>query len=138
MKPITKDDCELMWVWNGDGENPKDEQRQVALVRRNGSCASLGDNGITLTLWDHCAPIEKEPVKKWVPCECMDDLPDGFVNGWIRNKSFDMVSRVGFYWITKSGEFFGQTFESMFEGFEWSPTFDGPYQPIGKLVEVVE
>lgn len=138
MKPITKEDCELMWVWDGNYKNPKDRKGLVAIMYKNGCCRVLDGEEESTSHWDHCAPIEKAKVKKWVPCECREDLPEGFVNGWLRNKELDVVTRVGFYWISRSGEFFGQTFEKMFECFEWSPTFDGPYQPIGKMVEVEE
>lgn len=134
MKPITREDCELMWVWDWDRENPKYNQMYIAAMLPNRTCAALSENGTYFVYWEHCAPIEKEKVEKLVPCECRKDLPDGYFDGWLRDRNDNSRRRVGSSWLEKSGQIVGFSWENMLFQYEWSPTFDGPWQPIGKLV----
>lgn len=136
MKPITREDCELMWVWDGDRENPKYNQMYIAAMLPNRTCAALSENGTYFVYWEHCAPIEKEKVEKLVPCECREDLPNGWPNGWLKEKDDGRRTLVGTYLIEADGRIINNSWSDMFTWYEWSPIFDGPYQPIGKVVEV--
>lgn len=146
MKPITREDCELMWVWDGDYDSGYVIKYKflVVAVFDNGSCLAIDPDGrfeaLYFNEYDHCAPIEKAKVKKWVPCECREDLPEGFFGGWVRSwKTGLRIMVVGYSIVAKRvilGDGCELFFDSLFENYEWSPTFDGPYQPIGKLVEV--
>jgi hypothetical protein len=138
MKTITKEDCELMWVWNVGRENPKTTKKYVVATLPNGRCIALSSDGDWFVSWQHCAPVEKEPIKKWVPCEGKEDLPEGFVNGWVHDKYNWLYHLVGARHLERDGRFQNHTFNDMFDLYEWGPTFDGPWQPIGKMVEVEE
>jgi hypothetical protein len=59
----------LMWVWNGDGENPKNGKCIVLWIGEK-LCMSVIPNGedgfrhglrVNGVCWDHCAEIDEEP-----------------------------------------------------------------------------
>lgn len=61
---------ELMWVWDGDGKNPKDRKR-IVIWRNEAMCVAVTNrfedefkNGkfFDITWYYHCAPIESEEV----------------------------------------------------------------------------
>lgn len=133
-----------MWVWNGSKSNPKDAKAWVLVKLKSGRCYALSsqsflestksaqENGLW---WDRCADIEKEKAKKWIPCECRKDLPARWLDGWLKDPD-GRISSVKYYSYKQDGTFFHGTWKNMFEDYLWSLTFDGPWQPIGKIVEV--